>query len=83
MRQVDNKELAQIIIDGRGYVLNERPETRTVHHASCEAVGAMVASAYPKYFSEDKASSNQWLDEKFPSGRWKNCTYCFGLYKKL
>ena len=26
---------------------------------------AMVASAYPKYFSEDQPTAREWLDEKF------------------
>jgi len=83
MRQIDNKEVAQIIINGNGYVLNHRPESRIVHHASCESVSAMVASAYPKYFSDDKTAAKEWLDKKFGVGRWKNCTYSSGLYKQL
>jgi hypothetical protein len=74
-----NEDMAYILIEREGYVLNERPEVRRVHHASCEAVAAMVASHYPKYFSLDPVASKVWLDERFGHRKWVNCGYCSGL----
>lgn len=79
MRQISsNDEMALILLAKKGWVLNRRPESKKVHHASCEAVSAMVASAYPKFFSEDRSAARKWLDEQFGTG-WRNCGYCNGV----
>lgn len=79
MRQIlTNDEMALILLAKKGWVLNQRPESRKVHHATCEALSAMVVKEYPKYFSDDREAARAWLDEKFGS-RWKNCGYCNGV----
>lgn len=74
-----NEAMAYILIEREGYVLNERPDVRRVHHASCESVAAMVASYHPKYFSLDPICARSWLDERFGHHGWINCGYCNGL----
>ena len=46
----DNLDLAQLQATGEGFILNARTE-RKMHRSRCEAVGAMVSTAYPKYSS--------------------------------
>ena len=72
------EELAQILLSNKGFVLNRRPESRKLHHASCDAIGIMNAREYPKYYAEDRAEARHWLDEKFGIV-WKNCGHCGGL----
>ena len=80
MRQIiRNNEMLLIQLEGKGFILNDRLEVRRVHHASCEAVQAMVTPAYPKYFSEDRAASKDWLDRHFGTDGWVNCGMCYGL----
>ena len=74
-----NDQMAMIILAKKGWVLNRRPESRKVHHATCEALSAMVIKEYPKYFSEDRAAARAWLNETFGTTGWKNCGYCSGL----
>ena len=79
MRKIlTNDEMALIVLSKKGWVLNWRPESRKVHHASCEALSAMVVREHPKYFSDNRADAREWLEQRFGS-RWRNCTYCNGL----
>lgn len=79
MREItNNREMAAIKLEGKGFVLNERPESRKLHHVSCDAIHAMVATAHPKYYSEDRAATKEWLDRRFGDG-WNNCGLCRGL----
>jgi hypothetical protein len=75
-------EMAHILIERQGYLLNDGPEARRVHHASCNAVAAMVASRFPRYFATDSVGAKQWLDDRFGPLGWVNCGYCNGLQFK-
>lgn len=77
-------ELATLHQEGRGYVFNLRPDIKRVHHVSCQAVEAMVTSAYPKYFSETAAEARVWLEAELgPEDRaWVNCGFCGGVYRQ-
>jgi hypothetical protein len=63
MRDVrDNLDLAQLQAGGEGFILNVRDDRRMMHRSRCEAVGAMVSSAYPKIFFEDADEAKAWLN---------------------
>ena len=82
MREVkDNLDLAVLQKDGRGYILNDRWDRRMIHKAGCEAVVAMVTSAYKKIFFEDGEEAVTWLQaEKENIGRdWASCGMCGGV----
>jgi len=82
MRQITTTdELLLIKINKTGFVLNERPEARRVHHASCSSVSTWLD--HPKYFSENSSAARDWLDRRFGSDGWVNCSYCAGLNSKL
>lgn len=72
-------EMALILLEKKGFVLNERPEINRVHHATCESLSAMVASAHPKYFSTNRGQSEDWLNKRLGSDGWANCGRCGGL----
>jgi uncharacterized Zn-finger protein len=74
-------ELLLIKMGKRGFVLNERPEVRRVHHASCSSVSPWID--HPKYFSENRRAATDWLDRRFGSDGWVNCGYCGGLNSPL
>lgn len=79
MRQIQtNREMNLIKLEGKGFVFNERPEVRRVHHVTCEAVTHM-GTKHPKYYSEDRARSRVWLDRRFGADGWINCGICRGL----
>ena len=78
----DNTELNHIKTMKKGFLLNERPEIKKVHHVTCEAVSATTVM-HPKYFSQNKAASEKWLDSRFGLGGWVNCGICFGLDSPL
>jgi hypothetical protein len=64
MRQVwENAELNLIKLERKGFILNDRPEARNVHHVTCEAVTVMSVK-HPKLFSQDRVSAKKWLDNK-------------------
>ena len=79
MRQVmNNLELAQLQAAKMGFILNVRPEVRRLHRAACEAVGAMVSTAYPKIFFEEFSEARDWADRQYganPVG-WTTCGLC-------
>ena len=84
MRQImTNDEMLLLQLDKKGFLLNERNDVRMVHHVSCEAVQAMVVREHPKYFSEDRSASKDWLDRRFGSDGWVNCGRCSGLRSNL
>lgn len=77
MRDVrDNLDLAQIQHAGLGYILNARKDGKKLHRSGCEAVGAMVSTAYPKVFFEELREAFEWLDAKYGSSGWTRCGLC-------
>ena len=82
MREITTtKDLLTIKVRKRGFVLNERPEVRRVHHASCDSLSTWID--HPKYFSENRPAARDWLDRRFGSDGWVNCGYCGGLNSSL
>lgn len=80
MRDVrDNLDLAQLQAAGEGFIVNARLDRRMVHQSRCEAVGAMVSTAYPKIFFEDPNDAKVWLNTAFGEQGWRNCGVCGGL----
>lgn len=79
----DSLELAMLHKDGRGFIFNQRgwAQDNKVHKARCDAVQAMVTSAYPKYFFETVEEARTWLETE--QGRqdvgWVNCGLCGGI----
>src|SRR5258708_2519433 len=64
MREVlEQFDLALLQKEGRG--LNARNDVKGLHRAGCEAVGAMVSSAYPKIFFEQLDEALKWLDAEY------------------
>jgi hypothetical protein len=78
----DNEELNHIKLMKKGFVFNERPEVKRVHHVTCGSVTA-TTTQHPKYFSHNRNASRRWLDNKFGDGGWVNCGYCAGLDSPL
>lgn len=77
MRDVrDNLDLAELQKAGNGFILNARTDVKKLHRARCEAVGAMVSTAYPKKFFETYAEAGQWLDKEYSSSGWDRCGLC-------
>jgi len=82
MREITTTdELLLIKVGKTGFVLNERPDVRRVHHASCNSVSTWID--HPKYFSESSNAAKDWLDRRFGSDGWVNCSYCGGLNSTL
>ncbi len=82
MRDVlDHKDLARLLEEQRGFIVNIREDRKKVHRAGCESVGAMLTSAYQKVFFEDEDAevARQWLNERFGTGGWVNCGLCRGI----
>lgn len=73
-----NDEMAVILLDKRGWVFNDRPEVKRVHKARCESVAAMLASKHPKYHSDNRDDTEEWLN-RHHRGVWLNCGLCGGL----
>ena len=78
----NDEELNHINLLRKGFLLNERPEVKKVHHVTCGSVTA-TTTMHPKYFSQNKAASKKWLDSKFGRDGWVNCGYCSGLNSAL
>lgn len=74
-------ELLLLKVEKRGFILNERPEIKRVHHASCGSVSTWLD--HPKYFSNDRDEARDWLDRRFGTDGWVNCKYCQGLESEL
>jgi hypothetical protein len=80
MRDVkDHLDLAQLQAARRGFILNARSDRKMLHCAGCEAIGAMVTTAYPKVFFEESGEARQWLNATFGSRGWENCGLCHGI----
>lgn len=79
MEQVrNNAELNLIKLEKRGFILNDRPDEKKVHHVTCESVTALTVT-HPKYFSQNRAASREWLDSTYGERGWRNCGFCNGL----
>jgi hypothetical protein len=77
MRDVrDNLDLAELQKAGKGFISNARKDGIKLHRAGCEAVGAMVSTAYPKKFFDACAEAEQWLDKVYGSSGWYHCGIC-------
>lgn len=72
----DNLELAKPQSGERGFILNVRHDVKRLHRAGCEAVGAMVATAYPKMFFETGDEARQWSDAQYGPSGWTKCGLC-------
>ena len=76
----DNLDLAQLQADRQGFILNARSDRKKLHSAGCEAVGAMVSTAYPKlFFQESEEDVRELLDAQWGRSGWTNCGLCFGI----
>ncbi len=77
MRDVrDNLDLAQIQHARLGYILNARKDGKKLHHSWCDAIGAMVTTAYPKIFFEKLSEACERLDGNYGSSGWTRCGLC-------
>jgi len=83
MRQITLRDEWNLIkLEKKGFILNARPEVKRVHHVTCGSV-TPTSLDHPKYFSQNKAASKKWLNDKFGAGKWQNCGYCSGLESPL
>ena len=71
-------ELATLQAAGEGFILNARADTKKLHKAGCEAIGAMVTVAYPKVFFDTYEEAREWLDAEFGESAWEHCGRCGG-----
>jgi hypothetical protein len=77
MRDVqDNLELAKLQAEQRGFILNARNDVKRLHLAGCEAVGAMVSTAYPKTFFGELNEAREYLDGRYGKFGWLPCGLC-------
>jgi hypothetical protein len=77
MRKIeDHFELAEINRTGEGYVFNNRADRKMLHAAGCEALQAMVTSAYEKFFFDNMREATAWLDAQFGGNGWEVCGRC-------
>jgi len=74
---VEQFDLALLQKEGRGYILNARNDVKRLHRAGCEAVGAMVSTAYPKVFFEQLDEALKWLDAEYGKSGWLSCGFCY------
>ena len=74
-----NLDLAELQAAKSGYILNLREDGVKMHRAGCEAVGAMVSTAYRKKYFEDRLEARRWADGQFGVQKWKDCGYCHGV----
>ena len=75
MRDVrDNRDLAELQHARKGFISNARKDRVVLHRAGCDAVGAMVSTAYPKKFFEEYAEAEQWLNKEYS---WSPCGKCY------
>ena len=76
MRDIaNNLDLAQLQNGRKGFISNARNDGVKLHKAGCEAVGAMVSTAYPKKHFETFDEAKTWLDKTY-SSRWYSCGLC-------
>ncbi|HKX06753.1 MAG TPA: hypothetical protein VJN67_01105 [Stellaceae bacterium] len=77
MRDIEsNLDLAQLQAKGVGFILNARDDNKKLHRAKCEAVSAMVSSAYPKTFFDDYSEAKLHLDAEYGPDGWNPCGIC-------
>jgi hypothetical protein len=77
MRNVsDQLDLAQLQAAKRGYILNACSDRKLLHRSGCEAVGAMVSSAYPKIFFEEIDEACERSDTEYGNAGWTVCGVC-------
>lgn len=81
MRKIDDQlDLAKLQDAKQGFILNIRSEVKRVHRAGCEAVGAMVTSAYQKEFFEGpREDVRASLDTSWGASGWTSCGRCGGI----
>jgi hypothetical protein len=72
----DHMELAEINRLRQGYVFNDRADRKKLHAAGCEALQAMVSSAYDKWFFDDFDEAKEWLNARYGRGKWEGCGRC-------
>lgn len=76
MCEISDDELTEIRKAGKGYLVNARNDRKKLHRSGCEAVKAMVASAYPKIFFDELNAACAWLDDQYGSSGWERCGLC-------
>lgn len=77
MRDVkEHLDLAQLQAAGEGFILNARHDVKKLHRAGCEAVAAMVSTAYPKKFFDTYSEAQLWLDAEYGPYGWERCGKC-------
>lgn len=77
MRKIKNHiDLSKINQIGEGFVFNDRPDHKMLHVAGCEALQAMVPSAYDKLFFDDEHEAKKWLDANLGRNKWEWCGRC-------
>ncbi len=77
MRRVQShEELAELIREGSGFILNNRFDRRMLHQVKCESLEVMSTSAYQKLFFDDLNEAKKWLDEKYGARGWEVCGRC-------
>ena len=79
---IDHKELTRLLESGRGYILNDRPDRKLLHHVSCQSLEAMVPGAYRKLFFEEADEAEKLLDQEFGPNNWANCGSCGGKHRQ-
>jgi len=79
---IDHKELTRLLEGGRGYILNDRPDRKLLHHVSCQSLEAMVPGAYRKLFFEEADEAEKLLDQEFGPNNWANCGSCGGKHRQ-
>ncbi len=78
MREVaDQRNLAHLQFEQRGFILNLRLDQPKLHRSGCEAVGAMSRQAYKKIFFEDVTEARTWADSN--AAGWQPCGKCHPL----
>jgi hypothetical protein len=74
MRSVhDNLDLAKLQREGIGFISNAHNDGAKLHCTGCNAVGAVVSTAFPKNYFETYAEAARWLDKKYS---WCLCGIC-------
>jgi hypothetical protein len=77
MRKItSHRELAELMDDKKGYLVNERGDRKMLHRISCEAVEVMSHRAYDKYFFTDFQEARDWLDQRYGRNGWEVCGRC-------
>src|SRR5256885_4392117 len=76
-RQIQSHaELAELIQDGEGFLLNNRTDRKMLHQVKCESLEVMSTKAYEKLFFEDLDKAKDWLDRNYGANGWELCGRC-------